>query len=284
MFRMVRSRRFLFLLLLGFLGSAGALKGRQMLPDITLDSGQIAELSIEYAPAAAEIVTPMEGNLALAVRYVSSGVFPEWFPPVFAAGVPAPGVWGVSSTVTGITIEPRRVVVPSTPGAHTVWLMASLPDDLDEFEVYLYVSGEILPTINGFVEDAAEHQSEYVTVEGTSYGGTFSINTLGVGRTAFITINWTGTGAVTLGPPTPFEINPVTLSAVMRPGQILGTRGAREDNTIFTGLLPDGITLFPLDPARYGHGTAGQRVGLLEFTGTGVADMRAAIVRWRDPS
>ena len=78
------------------------------------------------------------------------------------------------------------------------------------------------------------------------------------------------------------EDDSLIISALQTPAR--GTRVPTAPGILYNGPVPTDMILIPLDPAVYGLGAAPQRVGLLEFTGAGAPDIRAAIVRWRDPS
>lgn len=257
-----------------------------MLPNIELDSGAAVPVDLDYTPAAAEIVTPMEGNLALAVLTAIPSD-PVWSPVEMNMEDTVPGAWSVQSSVAGVVINNGIASVPaSATGPKTLFVITELTELPDSMDVSFQLLSGTVDQMLVYVEDGQETQTPKIEQDATGRAsGTLDLSGLGAGPySVYVVMTRTVNVPVSFRAPLDYVQQPVTLSAAMRQGQIAGTRAAREDNTIFTGLLPDGITLFPLDPARYGHGTAGQRVGLLEFTGAGAPDIRAAIVRWRDPS
>ena len=249
-----------------------------MLPNIELDSGATVAVDLEYTPAAAEIVTPMEGNLALAVKNQ---------PPDGADWSPAVDQWTITCNyMAALEIDGNTVHIGPVPSYENNY--AAMLFDLDTLPDRMFIHCELtggsIKCGSAWVSGAENASPQIVMTDGV-IDGVFDLDGIGAGPYSVVVgFYFTKNMEPSFTVPVLYVQQPVTLSAAMRPGQIAGTRGAREDNTIFTGMLPDGITLFPLDPVRYGHGNAGQRIGLLEFTGAGAADVRAAIVRWRDPS
>jgi hypothetical protein len=285
-----------------------------MLPNINLQSGEPVAVELTYPPAAAEIVNPCEGNLALAVQapsdetpnmyngdleapitvlltgqeYVNTlcgkpnGIYRDWFRIGTEASSQA---WMQSdgrlnaSTPTGqilalticqaLNLQDKKIrsltfQAGGDPDG-TAQLMC-LQKDAQEPTLLGLAYASIVSGENTLLLDFTPEEEGYVLA---------IIFQCGFNHKAF----WVDDISANT------DMGVLTITALQT--QARGTRIPTTPATLYSGPAPQDMILIPLDPALHGFGTAGQRVGMVEFEmpdGRGLGAIRAAIVRWSNPS
>lgn len=275
-----------------------------MLPNINLQSGEPVAVELTYTPGAAEVVNPLEGNLALAVQavpFLGNGHFLE---PLIELSFEEH-----VALLNGDESDHYGKWYTTPVGAHSAWTIENggayaVPIPGESSSMF-----QVLVGIHSI-------ESVYFHVDGNNVGGSITIVCLPYGdpESPLVSLSPTlvgGDNSVQVGfeseqnfvtlvilqcysdPGTDFVVSDMSMSGVESititalQTQASGTRIPTAPGILYSGAAPADMILIPLDPAIYGLGAAPQRVGLVEFEtqgGIGLSAIRAAIVRWRDPS
>lgn len=310
----VRSFALCALLTLACLFNGGCpLEVNQMLPNINLESGQPVAMDLTYTPAAAEVIYPCEGNLALAVQapsdetpnmyngdleapitlllpvqqYVDTlcgklnGIYRDWFRIGTEASSQA---WMQSdgrlnaSTPTGqslafticqvLNLQDKKIrsltfQAGGDPDG-TAQLMC-FQKDAQEPTLLAVASASIVSGENTLLLDFTPEEEGYLLA---------IIFQCGISHKAF----WVDDISANT------DMGVLIITAMQTSAG--GTRLPASSGPLYSGPMPENMILIPLDPALYGLGRPGQRLGMVEFEvqgGRGLEAIRAAVVRWSDP-
>jgi hypothetical protein len=275
-----------------------------MLPNIVLQSGEPVAVELTYTPAAAEVVYPCEGNLALAVEsrsILGNGNFTE--PAITLSressdllfsgeSLEHAGQWYMIETVypQAWSLEYGRAHATYTDEGPMTLNLLQVVGELDSVGSLTFRAGanpaadvQVLCLEPGNVETPLVNIAQAVQAGENTVPINFAREGGFIFGIVFRLDNDPGASvSIEHAALSGAEDDSLIISALQTPAR--GTRVPTAPGILYNGPVPTDMILIPLDPAVYGLGAAPQRVGLLEFTGAGAPDIRAAIVRWRDPS